>query len=261
MGAAGVGATGRTATVAPGTVRVGEQTMARAVEPRRPAAMRPAGGNGPLAPPPGLGGRDGPGGGAEPSPVATARVGLWILLVAVTMLFVAFTVSYLSRRSATDWTSVSLPRLLWLNTAALLASSVVLERTRRAGRRGGTAPVRRGLIVVGGLGALFLLGQIAAWRQLAATGVFMSSNPHSAFFYLLTAVHGLHLLGGLGGLGYALSRTSSIAAADPAGSVPAPQGRTVPAPGGGAIPAVEGATLYWHFLGALWVYVLLIMSV
>ncbi|MGH2454066.1 MAG: cytochrome c oxidase subunit 3 [bacterium] len=227
--------------------------MARAVEPRRPAAMRPAGGNGHLAPPPEFGGRDGPGGGGEPSPVATARVGLWILLVAVTMLFVAFTVSYLSRRSAPDWASVSLPRLLWLNTAVLLASSVVLERTRRAGRRGKAAPVRRDLIVVGGLGVLFLLGQIAAWRELAASGVFMTSNPHSAFFYLLTAVHGLHLLGGLGGLGYALSRTSGKAAADLAGSVPAP--------GGGAIPAVEGATLYWHFLGALWVYVLLIMSV
>jgi len=236
--------------------------MARAVEPRRPVEMRPVGGNGHLAPPPAFGGRDGPGGGAgaEPSPVATARVGLWILLVAVTMLFIAFTVSYLSRRSAPDWASVSLPRLLWLNTAVLLASSVVLERTRRAGRRG-AAPVRRGLIAVGGLGVLFLLGQIAAWRQLAAAGVFMSSNPHSAFFYLLTAVHGLHLLGGLGGLGYALSRTSSMEAADPAGSVPAPEGRTVPAPGGGAIPAVEGATLYWHFLAALWVYVLLIMSV
>jgi cytochrome c oxidase subunit 3 len=228
--------------------------MARAIERRLPeATRRPAAGNGHVAPPPGFGDRDGPGWGGEPSPVATARVGLWILLVAVTMLFIAFTVSYLSRRSAPDWTSVPLPGILWVNTAVLLVSSGVLEWTRRGSRTRQGDALRRGLTVVGGLGLLFLLGQIAAWRALAAAGVFMSSSPHSAFFYLLTAVHGLHLLGGLGGLSYAISRSSGPGPAGPTAAIPAPEGQTV--------PAVEGATLFWHFLAALWVYVLIIISI
>ncbi len=218
--------------------------MARVIPSRLPeAARRPAGGNGHPAPPPGLGGRDGPGWGAEPSPVATARVGLWILLVAVTMLFIAFTVSYLSRRSAPDWTAVPLPGILWLNTVVLVASSAVLAWTRRTHRHLGGKALRRGLLQAGGLGLLFLLGQIAAWRALATAGVFMSSSPYSAFFYLLTAVHGLHLLGGLGGLGYALSRSS------------------LPAAAAQPVPAVEGATLFWHFLAALWVSLLIIISI
>lgn len=220
--------------------------MARAIESRlREATRRPAGGNGHLAPPPGFSDRDGSGWSAEPSPVATARVGLWILLVAVTMLFIAFTVSYFSRRSAPDWTSVPLPGILWVNTAVLLVSSGVLEWARRSRGRGDVDGMRRRLAWAGGLGLLFLLGQIAAWRALAAAGVFMSSSPHSAFFYLLTAVHGLHLLGGLGGLGYAISRSS----------------RSIPGGPAAAVPAVEGATLFWHFLAALWVYVLIIISV
>ncbi|MBI3975315.1 MAG: cytochrome c oxidase subunit 3 [Armatimonadetes bacterium] len=200
---------------------------------RPPEATLPAGGNGHAAVPPAFGDGGGSGWGAEPSPVATARVGLWTLLVAVTMLFVAFTASYLSRRNAPDWTPVPLPGLLWVNTAVLAASSAALEWARRAWRRGEGERLRRGLAVASGLGALFLLGQIAAWRQLIDAGVFMRSSPHSAFFYLLTAVHGLHLLGGLGGLGYALRRTDG--------------------------PAVEGAALYWHFLAGLWVYVFLIL--
>lgn len=220
--------------------------MARALQQTKVRqATRPAAGNGQILPPPSFGDRGGPGGGAEPSPVATARVGLWILLVAVTMLFVAFTVSYLARRSAPDWRPIALPGLLWVNTVVLLASSVALERARRAGGRGEAGRARAGLSVAALLGVLFLLGQVAAWRQLAGGGIFMSSSPHSAFFYLLTAVHGLHLLGGLGGLGYALRRAAAAAAA----GVPAVM-----------VPALEGATLYWHFLSGLWVYVLLIMS-
>jgi cytochrome c oxidase subunit 3 len=234
--------------------------VARVIVSRRPeAARRAAGGNGHLASPPGFGDRDGPGWGAEPSPVATARVGLWILLVAVTMLFIAFTVSYLSRRSAPDWTPVPLPGILWVNTAVLLASSGVLEWTRRTHRAHQGDALRRGLMLAGGLGLLFLIGQIAAWRALDAAGVFMSSSPHSAFFYLLTGVHGLHLLGGLGGLGYALSRSSRPAPARQ--PVPAPESQPAPASGGQTVPAAEGATLFWHFLSALWVYVLILISI
>jgi cytochrome c oxidase subunit 3 len=198
----------------------------------------------------------GDGGGHEPgsegiSPVATARTGLWIFLVAVTMLFIAFTASYLARRTAPDWGArIALPPILWLNTIVLLASSGVLERARRRWRLGDARTLRGGLLVAAGLGGVFLAGQFAAWRQLALAGVFMRTNPHSAFFYLLTAVHGLHLLGGLGAFGYALSRVASL----PVAAGPAVTGGPV-----SVTAAVEGVGLYWHFLAALWLYVFILL--
>src|SRR3990170_787168 len=213
---------------------------------KSPEATRTAGGNGPRAP-------AGNGGGSgwsreEAAPAATVRVGLWFLLTAVTMLFIAFTVAYAARRTAPDWTAMALPSILWVNTGLLGASSATLEWARRRGRRGDAAGVRGGLTVTTLFGAAFLVGQIAAWRELAAAGVFMATSPHSAFFHLLTAVHGLHLLGGLGVLGYALRRAAA----------PAPAG---PVLGGEDLTsAVLGSVaIYWHFLTVLWLYVFFII--
>ena len=90
------------------------------------------------------------------------------------------------------------------------------------------------------LGLLFVTGQVVAWRQLAAQGLFLATAPSSAFFYVLTALHGLHVLGGLGGLVYVLHRV---------------RGTTGPLP----LAALGAATLYWHFMGGLWLYLLVIL--
>ncbi len=209
-------------------------------------AANTAGGNGPRAP-----GGNGGGGGWQPgaaAPAATVRVGLWFFLTAVTMLFIAFTVAFAARRTAADWAPMALPPILWANTGLLVASSVTLEWARRRGRRGDRIGARGGLTVTAGLGAAFLAGQITAWRELAAAGVFMATSPHSAFFHLLSAVHGLHVLGGLGALGYALQRTAATVPAGPALG------------GDDPIAAVlGGVAIYWHFLTALWLYVFLML--
>ncbi|MDR7469811.1 MAG: hypothetical protein QN201_06680 [Armatimonadota bacterium] len=239
-----------------------------------PAERRPGGRNG--SPPPGEGGG---GWGQEGAPsAATARLGVWVFLAAVSMLFIAFTVSYAARRAAPDWTPVALPPLLWANSGLLLASSVVLEGARRHWRCGDAGGTRAWLGLTVLLGAAFLLGQVAAWRELVAEGVFLASGPHSAFFYLLTAVHGVHLLGGLGGLGYALRRlararpaegtTGLMFAAGPGkatGTLDATRIREATVgEATGAAGADPGALLgnvavYWHFLTALWLYVFFIL--
>ncbi len=213
-----------------------------------PAVRRHGGRDGSRPP----GGDGGEGWRREEAPsVSTARVGLWVFLVAVTMLFIAFTVSYASRRTAPDWTPVALPPLLWGNSGLLLASSAALEGARRHWRRGDAGGARGWLGVTVLLGSAFLLGQVTAWRQLAAAGVFLASGPHSAFFYLLTAVHGVHLLGGLGGLGYALRR---LAGARPSGGT----GATGAAADAGAA-LLGNVAVYWHFLTVLWLYVFSIL--
>jgi cytochrome c oxidase subunit 3 len=168
-------------------------------------------------------------------PVHTKQIGLWALLVTITMLFAGFTSAYLARRAAGGWASIPLPPILWVNTLVLLGSSATMEVARRALRAWKLGALKRWLTVTMVLGMAFLGGQVLAWRDLARQGIFLLTNPHSSFFYLLTAVHGLHLLGGLIALTVVLIR--------------AWQERYTP-----YHPAVGLCATYWHFVDLLWVY-------
>jgi cytochrome c oxidase subunit 3 len=169
------------------------------------------------------------------SPVPAAKVGLGVFLAVVGSLFALFFSAYMMRmHMATDWRPLPAPKLLWLNTAVLALSSLALHRAQMAARRGQNEATRAALLA-GGAGALaFLAGQLLAWRELAAAGYFVASNPANSFFYVITAVHGLHLLGGLVALG-----------------------RTIAEVWGGAEPDqarlhVELCAAYWHFLLLVW---------
>jgi cytochrome c oxidase subunit 3 len=127
--------------------------------------------------------------------------------------------------------------LLWWNTALLVLTSVVMQRTVAAARREDTGGLRTGLIAGGALTLAFLVGQGVAWRQLSDAGYFLTSNPANGFFYLLTAVHGLHVLGGLVAWGRTASRVWR--GADIAG----------------VRLSVELCAIYWHFLLLVWLVV------
>jgi cytochrome c oxidase subunit 3 len=169
-----------------------------------------------------------------------ARFGLWAFLGTVSMLFIGFTSAYIVRRSGTDWRPISPPPLLWINTAVLIASSVTLERARRLLRTWDPSGTRTWLAVAGLLGALFVAGQLMVWRRLAGQGIFLASNPHSSFFYVLTGLHALHLAGGLVWFGVVLAKLARMT----------------------LTPGNDGLRLlatYWHFLGALWIYLVLLL--
>src|SRR5579871_4482902 len=125
----------------------------------------------------------------------TNELTLLAVLATVTMLFAAFTSAYLIRRTSADWNRFTLPPVMLLNTVVLLASSVTLECARHR-ERTWLAPT----IV---LGVIFLAGQVFAWSILASRGMFLPTSPYASFLYMLSAVHGLHLIGGLGALVYA----------------------------------------------------------
>src|SRR5436190_1667219 len=136
------------------------------------------------------------------------RIGVWVLIAGVAMFFTALTSAYIVRAAAaTDWRPIALPRILWLSTALILLSSGTFQAARRSLKQLFNRKYVSWLAVTTLLGLGFLLSQWFAWRQLSRQGIFLASNPHSSFFYLLTAMHGLHLLVGLLAVLYLLLRT------------------------------------------------------
>jgi len=177
-----------------------------------------------------------------PPPASTA---IWVLLFSITMTFLAFTSALIVRRgSALDWQHLTLPPVLYLNTLVLIASSVTLELGRRqvGAFMGPVAKSRihpgRWLYATLGLGLLFVGGQYVAWLQLRSQGLYLATNPNSSFFYVLTATHAIHVLGGLGGLGHVILKLRQSVLKK---------------------STLVATSRYWHFMGALWIYLLLVL--
>ena len=217
---------------------------------------RPLSGGGSGAPP-----RAGDGGdGGRPNfgdRLRRNRIGMVVALAPIAMLFVAFTSAYIVRQGlGEDWRAMALPGILWINTVILLASSITLELARRGLARQaalagvpsvpGVAPVKASsapwlpITLVLGLG--FLAGQWMAWSQLARQGMFISSNPSSSFFYLLTGAHAIHLAGGVLALLYAAATAVLSRAWE--------RRRMV----------VEVTSWYWHFMAVLWIYIFALLQ-
>ena len=180
------------------------------------------------------------GGGEAAPPPSLAALGMWIALVPIAMLFIAFTSAYVVRAGlGGDWVPIRLPALVWINTAVLLASSVTLELGRRGAGRGQPSAGWVWTTLV--LGVLFLAGQLAAWFQLIGIGVGLGTTPYGSFFYLLTGTHAVHLLVGIGVL---------LAAA------------AWPRQGLGRLSrsgVIGVSAIYWHFMDLLWMGILLLL--
>jgi cytochrome c oxidase subunit III len=164
----------------------------------------------------------------------TAKIGLAVFLAVVGTLFALLISAYSMRMEMGEWRPAPVPRLLWLNTGALILSSGALQWAQVAARRGKMDRVRAGLLAGGIFAFAFLAGQLIAWRQLDAGGYYLTANPAAAFFYLITGVHGLHILGGLVALGRTMDK--------------AWQGVAV----GEVRLSVELCATYWHFLLLVW---------
>jgi len=160
------------------------------------------------------------------------------------MVFLAFTAAMLMRRGISEnWVSMHKPPILWLNTVILLASSGALERARRSLQSGDRALFNRWWTAGTGLGVLFLVGQALAWRELREAGVYVASNLSTAFFYILTASHAVHLIGGLTALIYVDVQALQFSLG--------PAKRT----------AIDCSAIFWHFLDVLWIYLMVLFYV
>ena len=160
------------------------------------------------------------------------------------MVFAAFTSAFVVRRGlGDDWTGIAKPKILFVNTAVLLASSVALDLSRRALKNHDRSRFNWWWTAATALGVLFLVGQAVAWQQLKAAGVFIATNPSSSFFYLLTASHAFHLLGGVLALLYVDVQALRLRLG--------PAKRT----------AIDVTAIFWHFLDGLWLYLMVLFYV
>jgi cytochrome c oxidase subunit III len=181
----------------------------------------------------------------KPSSPPPASTGIWVGLAAITMTFAAFTSALIVRQGAApDWQHFTLPSILYLNSLIIIASSVTLELSRRqiatfmgGAKVEGTAPARW-LYITLFLGLLFVAGQTFAWLQLRSQGFGLATNVSYSFFYVLTVAHAVHLLGGLGGLVRVISKLNRSVLKR---------------------STLNATSLYWHFMGALWLYLLLLL--
>jgi cytochrome c oxidase subunit 3 len=172
------------------------------------------------------------------SSLPPAKIGLGVFLAVVGSLFALFISAYSMRMTMADWRALPMPRLLWFNTAVLILSSVALQGAHMAARRNAIDGAIVGLCAGGASAVTFLVGQLLAWRELSAAGYFLASNPANSFFYLMTAVHGLHLMGGLAALGRTAAKVWH---------------------GAGLAElrlSVELCAIYWHFLLLVWLVLL-----
>jgi cytochrome c oxidase subunit 3 len=181
---------------------------------------------------------------SSPPPAST---GIWVILASITMTFAAFTSALIVRQGgATDWRHFTLPSVLYLNTLVIVASSITLEISRRriATFMGGgqdenhAANPARWLYVTLFLGLLFVAGQTLAWMQLRSQGFGLASNVSYSFFYVLTVAHAFHVFGGLGGLVRVIRKLNRSVLKR---------------------STLDATSHYWHFMGALWLYLLLLL--
>ncbi len=171
--------------------------------------------------------------------------GIWVGVFAITMSFAAFTSALFVREGTPDWSHLTLPSVLYLNTLVLLVSSLTLENARRALTTGpcsdaeGTRKAAAWVMITLMLGLAFCAGQIHAWQELRAEGIYLATNPNSSFFYLLTFLHALHVFVGILVLVYLAGRLTASHTTF-------------------RRSLFDNTAIYWHVMGVLWVYLLLL---
>ncbi len=170
---------------------------------------------------------NGSGGHRDPAPHSANRTGLILTLAAISMMFIGLTSAYVVGEGLNPvWQQVHMRPLIWIDTAILLSSSYTIERARRHASA-------RWLFATLLLGIAFLAGQIGVFAQLTQAGLYLNTGRQASFYYVLTGLHGLHILGGIFALGWAAIRMRRS--------------------------TLELTAIYWHFMDALWLYLLMVI--
>ena len=205
---------------------------------------RPPGPNG--KGPRGNGWRGGQDGKRDKLSPAAYRITMWVVVAAVVMMFAALSSAYIILSAGEQRVRVAMPRMFFLSTVLIVLSSISFESAKRSLKHGGVTSYVRLIAITLVIGLLFLAAQLMGWRELATQGIYFASHPHSSFFYFLTGVHGVHLLGGILALLYLVARTRGNG-----DQVMSERTTTL----------TDVVSLYWHAMDGLWLWVFLLLLV
>lgn len=177
----------------------------------------------------------------QPMTMNPKKFGMWLFMVTVFMVFAALSSAYIVRRAEGNWTFFELPTLFWVNTIVILISSATLHWAYLNAKRDNLESVKIAMIITTILGVGFMVGQYFAWTELVTNSIHLVGNPSGSFVYIISGLHGLHVLGGVIYLLILLDATRK-------GLVHSK-----------SLNGIEMCATYWHFLGGLWLYLLLFL--
>jgi len=169
------------------------------------------------------------------------KFALWLFIITVVMIFAALTSAYIVRQAEGNWLAFELPIELWITSGIIVLSSVTMQWSYIAAKKDELSQVRIGLIVTTILGVIFLLGQFYVWGALVDKNVFFVGNPSGSFLYVLTGLHGAHLISGIIFLIIVLISALKY-------KVHAKN-----------LTQIQMCRTYWHFLGGLWIYLFIFL--
>ena len=172
----------------------------------------------------------------KPLSMAPKKFGMWLFLVSVFMLFMSLTSAYIVRQADGNWTIFDLPSMFWLTTVVILLSSVTMQWAYFAAKKDNMSTTRLMVTLTFVLGVVFLVGQFYGWKELVLDRVYLVGNPSGSFVYVITGLHGLHIIS-------ALVYVAILLVAVGRGKVHS-----------GRLLSIEMCATYWHFLGVLWLY-------
>ena len=164
-----------------------------------------------------------------------SKLGLRLLMTCMSVFLLLFVIAYSDRMVVSDWRPLQDPWVLWFNTALLIFSSLAMQKSLVSVRQDQRERMKNYLYLAGGFSFAFVLGQFWVWNILIESGYFAAANPANAFFYLLTGLHGAHLLGGLVAWGRLMVKDGNRVETKKMAE------------------SVELCTIYWHFLLVVWI--------
>ena len=177
----------------------------------------------------------------KPLAMNPKKFGMWLFLASVMMLFMSITSAYIVRQAEGNWVYFDLPSLFYVTTVIIVVSSVTMQLAYFAAKKDNISTAKTMVLITTVFGVAFLVGQFFGWKQLVANSIYLVGNPSGSFLYIITGLHGLHIVSAVVFLLIILNAVFK-------GKVHA-----------GNMTKMEMCTTYWHFLGGLWLYLFIFL--
>jgi cytochrome c oxidase subunit 3 len=177
----------------------------------------------------------------QPLTMNPKKFAMWLFMVTVFMIFAALSSAYIVRQAEGNWVLFELPSLFWINTVVILTSSLTLHWAYVSAKRDNLELVKIATSITAALGVAFMAGQYLAWTKLVANSIHLVGNPSGSFVYIISGLHGAHVLGGVIYLLILLNSAFKFRVHSK------------------SLNQIEMCATYWHFLGGLWLYLFLFL--